>query len=237
MRFLLSKRIVAGLALIAGMACVTAQAQTQPQTLKQTPSKAAAQKPQTPAPAPKSLYSDIGTAPTQEDLGNLALAAGFTGKDLPPGSGTAKQGAPLYVGRCAMCHGQDAQGVHWDPMVFSPLHGPRLGGGTGVPVYKNPAGQITTIAFTAPSPMVIFDTIAVEMPMFRAGTLNANQVYALTAFILFKNGIIKEDDAMNSETLAKVKMPNGKSFPASDAVYLDMKKRGCYKNYGVCLHE
>ena len=240
MRYLQSKRIVAALAFLAGIACVGAQTQTQPQTQKQPPSKTGPQtkqKSQTPSPSLVSLHSGLGTAPTQEDMGNLAWAAGFMGKDLPPGSGTAKQGGPLYLGRCSMCHGQDAEGVHWDPMVFSPLHGPRLGGGSGVQVYKSPEGQISTIAYTAPSPMVIFDTIAVEMPMFRAGTLNANQVYALTAFILFKNGIIKEDETMNSETLANVKMPNSKSFPASDDVYMDMKKRGCYKTYGVCLGE
>jgi cytochrome c len=84
-------------------------------------------------------------------------------------------------------------------------------------------------------PTVLFNTIAVEMPMFRPGTLNPNQVYALTAFILFKNGIIKEEEAMNQETLPKVQMPNRNSFPASDDVYMDMKKRGCYKTYGVCL--
>ncbi|MBZ5659653.1 MAG: cytochrome c [Acidobacteriia bacterium] len=238
MRYFLSKVMVAALAFVTGIACVSAQTQPQPQ--KQPPSKKAAQtkqKPQASAPSPVPLYSGVGTSPTPEDLGNLALAAGFMGKDLPPGSGTAQQGAPLYLGRCSMCHGQDSEGVHWDPMAFSPLHGPRLEGGTGVQLYKPSPGQITTIAFTAPSPMVIFDTIAVEMPMFRAGTLNANQVYALTAFILFKNGLIKEDEVMNSETLAKVKMPNRNSFPASDDVYMDMKKRGCYKTYGVCLNE
>jgi S-disulfanyl-L-cysteine oxidoreductase SoxD len=84
---------------------------------------------------------------------------------------------------------------------------------------------------------VIFDTIAVEMPMFNAGTLKPDQVYALTAFVLFKNGLIKEDDVMNRETLSELQMPNRKSFPSTDDVYMDMKKRGCYKTYGVCLGE
>lgn len=104
-----------------------------------------------------------------------------------------------------------------------------------MPTYKRQPGQIVTLAYAAPMPTVLFNTIAVEMPMFRPGTLNPNQVYALTAFILFKNGIIKEEEAMNQETLPKVQMPNRNSFPASDDVYMDMKKRGCYKTYGVCL--
>jgi mono/diheme cytochrome c family protein len=184
-----------------------------------------------------SLYNDVGTAPAQEDMGNLALTAGFSGKDLPPGSGTAKQGAPLFEGRCAMCHGANLEGVHWIPEAFSPIHGPRLGGGNSTPVFNRAPGQISTLAYSAPSAMVIFDTITVEMPMFRAGTLKPDQIYSLTAFILFKNGIIKEDQVMNRATLPEVQMPNRNSFPASDDVYMDMKKRGCYKTYGVCTGE
>ena len=230
--------IVAVMALLASIACVTALAQTkaQPKARAQTQAQPQTQAQAQTKPQPQTaLYSGMGSAPTKEDMGDLAFTSGPSGKDLPPGSGTVKQGEPIYLARCAMCHGEDAEGVRWQPEIFSPIHGPRLGGGTTVPVYNRPPGQITTLAYAAPWPEVIFNTIAVEMPMFRAGTLTPDQVYALTAFILFKNGIIKEDEVMNRETLTKVQMPNRKAFPASDNVYLDMKKRGCYKTYGVCL--
>ena len=42
----------------------------------------------------------------------------------------------------------------------------------------------------------------------RAEKLTTDQVYALTAFILFKNGIIKETDVMDAKTLPRVKMPS-----------------------------
>lgn len=180
-------------------------------------------------------YTGMGTVPTAQDMGNLAFASGFKGKDLPEGSGTAKLGADIFAGRCSMCHGANAEGVHWAPMAFSPLHGPRLGGGTAAPSFNRKPGEIVTLAYSAPSPMVLFDTIAVEMPMFRAGTLKPDQIYSLTAFVLFKNGLVKEDDVMNRETLPQVKMPNAGTFPKSDEVYMDMSKRGCYQTYGVCL--
>jgi mono/diheme cytochrome c family protein len=201
-------------------------------------SSPAAQTNQSPSETSANLpgpYSGMGTVPTKEDMGNLAFAAGFKGRELPEGSGTAKLGADIFAGRCAMCHGANAEGVHWEPMAFSPLHGPRLGGGNGVPVFNRPPGLVTTLAFSAPSPMVLFDTIAIEMPMFRAGTLKPDQVYSLTAFILFKNGLLKEDEVLNRDSLPKVQMPNAKTFPASDDVYMDMSKRGCYQTYGVCL--
>lgn len=38
---------------------------------------------------------------------------------------------------------------------------------------------------------------------------------------------MKEGQVLNRETLPMVKMPNWKSFPASDQVYMNMDKRGC----------
>lgn len=223
MRYFQSKKSLVLCAIVVGAALVAVLAHTKSGPQAQTNAV--------------SLYDDVGTAPAQEDMGNLALTAGFSGKDLPPGSGTAAQGAELFAGRCAMCHGANLEGVHWIPEAFSPIHGPRLGGGNSTPVFNRAPGQINTLAYSAPSAMVIFDTIAVEMPMFRAGTLKPDQIYALTAFILFKNGIVKEDQVMNRETLPEVQMPNRNSFPASDSVYMDMKKRDCYKTYGVCTGE
>jgi cytochrome c len=58
----------------------------------------------------------------------------------------------------------------------------------------------------------IFDFIRRAMPLDRTGSLTADQVYALTAFFLYRNGIIKEDAVMNAKTLPKVKMPNRDGF-------------------------
>jgi mono/diheme cytochrome c family protein len=231
MRYLRFKGILAVWAFLGSIACVTLQAQTQSQTQPKPKPRAQAQaqpKSQTPR------FSGVGSEATQEDIGNLAWVAGPSGKTLPPGSGTAKQGEAIFAARCAMCHGVDTHGVHWEPMAFSPIAGPPL----SLPPQKSTGPHnpwIPPITSGAPFPEVIFNTIAVEMPMFRPGTLTADQVYALSAFIFFKNGYIKEDDVMNSETLAGIKLPNAKYFPPTDDVYMDMNKRGCYKTYGVCV--
>ena len=177
---------------------------------------------------------DLGSTPTQEDLGNLAWTSGPSGKDLPPGSATAKQGATVYANRCAMCHGQNAEGGTQPGGSFSPLVGRRLGGGTGTPVYTPLPGRIATMATTVPWATALFDSIAVEMPFYRPGTLTPDEVYGATAFVLFKNGIIKEDEVMDRNTLPKVQMPNRHAFPASDELYMDQKKRGCIQTYGIC---
>src|SRR3989338_8856933 len=125
MRYFLFKQFVAGMALAASVGCVAALAQTSP-------------------------YSGVGTAPTPEDLGALAWTAGPSGKALPPGKGTAKQGALIYMVKCAMCHGRDGEGVRWAPGAFSPISGPRLGGGNGVALFYRPARRVTPTAYTPP---------------------------------------------------------------------------------------
>jgi len=45
------------------------------------------------------------------------------------------------------------------------------------------------------------------MPYDRPGRLSNDEVYALTAFLLFRNGIIEETDVMDAKSLAHVQMP------------------------------
>jgi mono/diheme cytochrome c family protein len=184
--------------------------------------------------AAQSRFSGVGTPATADDEGPRAWTSGRSGSDLPPGKGSAKDGARIYLVKCSMCHGQNGEGVKWKPMAFSPIHAPRLFGGNSTPHFNRKPDQVTTLAYYAPWATVIFNTIATEMPEFNAGSLKPDEVYALTALILFKNNIVKEDDVMDRETLPKVQMPNRNSFPASDEIYMDMAKRGCIKTFGEC---
>ena len=65
------------------------------------------------------------------------------------------------------------------------------------------------MAMHAPYATVIWDFINRGMPFKQEGSLKPDEVYALTAFILYKNGVIGgEDDVHDQQSLAKVKMPN-----------------------------
>jgi cytochrome c len=50
------------------------------------------------------------------------------------------------------------------------------------------------------------------MPPQEPGSLSANEVYSTTAFILYLNDIVKDDEVMNATSLARVKMPNRDGF-------------------------
>mgnify|MGYP006864755960 CR=1 FL=1 len=48
----------------------------------------------------------------------------------------------------------------------------------------------------------------IGMPLNKEGTLTADEVYALTAFLLYKNEVIAEDKVLDAQSLPKVEMPN-----------------------------
>ncbi len=152
----------------------------------------------------------IGRSPSPEEIKALDISISPTGEELPPGKGTAKEGAQLYRTKgCAACHG--AQGLE-GPAPILKSKDP-----------KNPdvwaRGRI--LPLRAPFATIVWDYINRGMPLNREGTLTANEVYSLTAYLLFINDVIPEDQALDQQTLPKVKMPIGDNY----AVLPDWKPR------------
>jgi len=161
-------------------------------------------------------YKNVGRAPTSQEMQAMDIAVGTDGKELPPGSGTAKNGAALFAQKCVACHGENQEGS---------AQAPALVGGKGTLTSLHPkmtAGSYWPFATT------IFDYIRRAMPRYQEGSLKADEVYSLTAFILFRNDIIKEDDVIDAATLPKIKMPNRDGFvPKNLDLIHDWKARGC----------
>jgi cytochrome c len=152
-----------------------------------------------PAAAQTTPTIDLGRAATAEEIQAWDIAVGPAGKELPPGSGTAKEGAAIFARQCAACHGPTAEGGSEKALV----------GGKGTLATLNPRKTIGSYWPFAP---IVWDYINRAMPRFQEGTLSPNEVYSLTAFLLFRNGIIGENDVMNARTLPKVRMPNRDGF-------------------------
>jgi hypothetical protein len=191
------------------------------------------------AQAPK--WGEIGKPMTQDEINSMAKDSGPSGKGLPPGRGTAKQGEQIYMTKCSMCHGIDMKGKQALPGSLDFVQGladvaPALVGGKGEPVY-GPNGPATSLsrAWYAAYPTTMWNIIAVSMPFFKPGSLSPDEVYSLVALILAKNEIIKEDMVLDRETLPKVKMPRRDDYvPANFDDILDIQKRGCWKTYAIC---
>ena len=158
-----------------------------------------------------------GTTPSPEEIRAWDISINSEGKGLPPGSGTAKQGAPIYAQKCAVCHGatgaegQSLPGAAnlWPYSSVRQRLVPPLQGGKGTYNIPYPG---RTIGIWWPYATTVWDYINRAMPPKGEGTLSADEVYALTALMLYWNDVIKEDDVMDAKTLPKVQMPNRNGF-------------------------
>jgi S-disulfanyl-L-cysteine oxidoreductase SoxD len=143
----------------------------------------------------------VGRAPTEDELRVWTISIAPDGKGLPPGRGTAAEGKEQYANRCAKCHGANGEGK--DSVA--------LAGGQGS--LKGPK-PLRTVGSYWPHATTVFDYVRRAMPFDRPGTLSDGQVYSLTAYVLYLNGLIKEGDAIDAQSLPKVRMPNREGFVA-----------------------
>ena len=149
----------------------------------------------------------LGHTPTPEEIRAWDIAIGPEGKELPQGSGTSKAGAPLYAQKCAICHGvTGSEGPA--PMLIKRANPPANPGPCLSPCIRDN----NVMAVHSPFATTIWDYINRGMPFKQEGSLKPDEVYAITAFILFKNGVIPEDQVLDAQSLPQVKMPNRDGF-------------------------
>lgn len=125
------------------------------------------------------------------------------GRGLPKGSGTVMQGEKVYQQQCLACHGANLEGGIGD----------RLAGGRGTLVNNNPEkAPVKTVESYWPYATTLFDYVKRAMPFDRPGSMTDDDVYAVSAYILWKGNIIDKDTTLNQDNLAKVEMPNKDGF-------------------------
>jgi mono/diheme cytochrome c family protein len=140
----------------------------------------------------------IGRTPTKEEIRAWDIAISPTGEELPPGRGTAEEGESLYLQKgCAGCHGMTGTGG-LAPGLLKREAEP----GT------DPWALGRVLPIRSPYATSVWDYLNRAMPLGGEGTLTADEVYALTAYLLFVNGVIAEDEVMTAQSLPMVEMPN-----------------------------
>ncbi|MBI2188917.1 MAG: cytochrome c [Acidobacteria bacterium] len=138
----------------------------------------------------------FGRTPTAEEIKAADTAAAPDGTGLPPGRGTAKEGAAVYTQKCAACHGPNGTGT--------PLHRGLIPLGNAKPVKLDES--------LVPYATTVWDFINRAMPWTQPGTLTPDEAYAVTAYVLYLNKIIGEGDVLDQTTLPKVRMPHRDSM-------------------------
>ena len=138
----------------------------------------------------------LGSTPRAEEMKARDTAVSPQGTQLPPGGGGVKEGADVYAKKCASCHGPNGKGTA--------LHRGLVPLGNAKPLKIE--GSLVPYATT------VWDFINRAMPWATPGTMPPDEVYAVTAYVLFINDVINENDVLDAATLPKVKMPNRDGF-------------------------
>lgn len=151
---------------------------------------------------------DLGRSVDAAEIAVWDLDARPDGEGLPQGQGSVQQGEQLYVRKCAFCHGQNGEGEPFDALVGRIPN-------DAFPFGRDP-GATKTIGNYWPYASTVFDYINRAMPFDAPGSLEADEVYALVAFLLYKNQIVPVDAVLSAENLAAINMPSQQRFIPDD---------------------
>ncbi len=146
----------------------------------------------------------LGRPATDDEVTAWDIDVRPDGKGLPTGSGTVADGEVLFTENCAVCHGDFGEGVgRW----------PILAGGQGSLKDERPE---KTIGSYWPYLSTVYDYIRRAMPYGNARSLSNDDVYALTAYILYLNDLADEDFELSDKNFTDIHLPNEKNFIADD---------------------
>jgi cytochrome c len=164
----------------------------------------------------------IGRKAKPEEIAGWDIDIRPDGQGLPPGKGTVQEGEAIYTERCAMCHGEFGESAgRW----------PILAGGVGSLASHDP---VKSIGSYWPYPSTVIDYIRRAMPYGNAQSLTNDELYAVTAYVLYLNDIIKDEDfELNAQTFKSIKLPNEPNFFDDDRERAERafwKKEPCMKN-------
>ena len=142
----------------------------------------------------------LGKTPTDVEILDIDTLVDQDGKILPRGHGTPAEGGKIFAQRCVACHGLNGEGTDTAAGVAPML----------IAQDQTDTDGIRHLHFAT----TLFSFIFRAMPMHEEKSLSEDQAYALAAFLLFRNGIIHEDEEMNAKSLPQVVMPNRDAWSA-----------------------
>lgn len=147
-------------------------------------------------------HPQLGEKLSKDQVDTLNFTVMPDGEGLPEGAGSAAEGKLIYQQHCAACHGANGEGGPND----------RLAGGLDTIASAQP---VKTVGSYWPYATTLFDYIRRAMPFVTPGSLDNNDTYAVTAYVLQLNGIVDAADVLNARTLPQVKMPNRDNFDSA----------------------
>jgi cytochrome c len=146
----------------------------------------------------------LGRAALPEEIAAWDVAVLPDGQGLKPGSGDVLTGEEVFADKCASCHGEFAEGLDSWPV---------LAGGEGTLTDPRP---VKTIGSYWPHLSTVWDYVHRSMPFGSAQTVSVDETYAITAFLLYSNGLVEDDFVLSNENFTEIVLPNNGGFYPDD---------------------
>ena len=144
---------------------------------------------------------NLGKPATEEEIAGWHIEISH-GHNLPPGEGSAADGEDMYEDKCASCHGSFGEGVGRNPV---------LAGGEGT--LKEKMKPERTVGSYWPYASTLLDYTHRAMPFPSAQSLTWDETWSLSAYVLYLNDIIEDEDfVFNAQSYKEIKMPNEDGF-------------------------
>lgn len=154
----------------------------------------------------------FGRVPDSDEIEQWDIDITPEGTQLPAGRGTVAQGERIYADQCLACHGPAGRNGINDQLVgkFDPTNNFASSGQTRT---RKTIGNYWPYATT------LYDYINRAMPLTAPGSLSPDEVYSVTAYLLFLNDIVEQTAILDANTLPEIEMPAKALFYWSDEVH------------------
>jgi hypothetical protein len=157
----------------------------------------------------------IGRAATPAEIAGWNIDIDRYGNNLPSGTGSVAHGREVFGQQCAVCHGEKGEGGVGDQLV----------GGQGTLAMAKP---VKTVGSYWPYAPTLFDYIRRAMPQNAPQSLSNEDVYSVSAYILYLNGLLPAEASLGANSLSAIVMPNRNMF--ADDSRPDVTNPACMAN-------
>ncbi len=162
----------------------------------------------TPPSQAKDAYPGVGRPALASEIAvwDIDVRADFKG--LPRGSGSVKQGEAVWEAKCASCHGVFGESNAVFPPIAGGVQAADLERGRAAALARPGEQRSTLMKLSQLS--TLWDYINRAMPWNAPKTLSADEVYAVTAYILSLDKIVAEGFVLSEANMADVqrRLPN-----------------------------
>ena len=185
----------------------------------------------------KPLYPGIGRAATSAEIAAWDIDVRGDLKGLPPGSGSVAKGETLWEAKCTSCHGSFGESNQMFPPLIGGITPEDIKSGRVAALAKGGEQRTTVMKLARIS--TLWDYINRAMPWNAPKTLTADEVYALTAYLLNQGNIVPDSFVLTDKNMAEVqaRLPNRNGLTRDHGLWEtrgkpDVSATACMKNCG-----